>query len=269
MCYFLNCLLYCGGGAGVLLHTLVCGGTDWLPYVPDLTQPDHQWRCEFQLSKVHENVCVTSCFLSPDWKDTVVCWIVADSQRFWKCHLTCSLLLQRVDGVFTLYYNNAFIMNIFSFCYCYCSEWDMEWDRKRKRDKIIVSRGHSCLMQWLMSLFFYVNLISLIIDISIQTGNGADDSQAHTTSLLDAEGTFKPEPEHSSHRATPIFITHYQWQTIAVFSLFIRNPVHNLTAAVQKIEAIKAPSWYQTLGSFIISIQEKLTPFCYFQSSFS
>lgn len=70
----------------------------------------------------------------------------------------------------------------------------------------------------------------------------------HTTSRVDAEVTFKPEPEHLSHRATPIFISHHHCQTIGVCSLFIRNPVANLTTDVQEIEAIKAPSCYQTLG---------------------
>lgn len=37
-------LLYCAGTAGVFLHPLVCGGTDRLPHLPDLPQPDDQWR---------------------------------------------------------------------------------------------------------------------------------------------------------------------------------------------------------------------------------
>lgn len=35
-------LLYCAGVAGVFLHPLVCGGTDRLPHLPDLSQPDYQ-----------------------------------------------------------------------------------------------------------------------------------------------------------------------------------------------------------------------------------
>lgn len=31
----------------MFLHPVVSGGTDWLPHLPDLSQPDHQRGCKY------------------------------------------------------------------------------------------------------------------------------------------------------------------------------------------------------------------------------
>lgn len=51
---FLN-LTHCSGSSHLLLHTLVCCGTDWISHFPRGSQPDNQWRRESAFS---------SCYIS-------------------------------------------------------------------------------------------------------------------------------------------------------------------------------------------------------------
>lgn len=57
-------LLHCPGALGVFLHPLVSGGSDWLPHLPDLSQPDHKWGCKcmlhIQLYMSYHELCLKS-----------------------------------------------------------------------------------------------------------------------------------------------------------------------------------------------------------------
>lgn len=83
-------LVHCAGGAGVLLHPVVSSGTDRLPHLPDLSQPDHQWGRKCILLHVHVHFVHSGCtrlqtnaaFMS------TVCFMASESC----CEAQCSTL---------------------------------------------------------------------------------------------------------------------------------------------------------------------------------